>query len=318
MSGAAAIHIGTCSWTDKTLLKSGFYPSATLTPASRLAYYSGYFDVVEVDSTFYALPDPGRVFKWIAGTPEGFMFGIKSFAIFTFHRAKFSSLPRWLREELGFRAPDETLRRETLTHDQRMRLFGDFIRPVLTLHDMGRLAYLLFQFPPNWSYSREALGYIRSVREVCGPLPLAIEVRNSSWLRQENRDNFLKVLRRENIAYVAVDEPLIGWTLPPDLPMTSEWGTVVRFHGRNKAAWLNSKASVHERFDYQYAKDELYEWKEKIETASINADHVYLMFNNCVSDKAVRSAELMREVLQIKPVNGIIGRQTTLGLRTEE
>ena len=129
MHSGAAIHIGTCSWTDKTLLKSGFYPSASMTPASRLAYYSGRFDAVEVDSTFYALPEPTRVFKWIAGTPEGFMFGVKSFAIFTFHRTKFASLPRWLKDELGIRAPEETLRRETLTHDQRMRLFGDFIQP---------------------------------------------------------------------------------------------------------------------------------------------------------------------------------------------
>ena len=51
------VRIGICSWTDRTLLKSGFYPFCASTPASRLAFYAGCFDVVEVDSSFYVLLD---------------------------------------------------------------------------------------------------------------------------------------------------------------------------------------------------------------------------------------------------------------------
>ena len=297
MSDNRAIYIGICSWTDKTLLSSGFYPSAAMTPASRLAFYATCFRAVEIGSTFYALPDPSRVFKWVAGTPDGFMFGVKSFALFTFHGIKFSALPGWLKSELGSVASDVTVRRGDLSHKQRMRLFDEFIRPIRTLHSMGRLAYLLFQFPPSWGYSREALGYIKSVRDVCGPLPLALEIRNNTWLRAENRDSFLTVLKRENIAYVAVDEPNVSWTPQSDIHLTSEWGTVVRFHGRNEAAWHNSRAPLHERFNYLYSNSELGEWKERLKGIRVDCKSTYLMFNNCVGDRAVKSAKLMSELL---------------------
>jgi uncharacterized protein YecE (DUF72 family) len=52
------IRAGTCSWTDKTLINSGeFYPKETSTAESRLRYYADHFDTVEVDSTYYAIPN---------------------------------------------------------------------------------------------------------------------------------------------------------------------------------------------------------------------------------------------------------------------
>jgi uncharacterized protein YecE (DUF72 family) len=88
------------------------------------------------------------------------MFGVKSFAIFTFHRAKYSSLPAWLKAEMGAKRPDETVRREDLSHEQRVRLFTEFMEPVEILRSADRLAYLLFQFPPGWVFSAQALSYI--------------------------------------------------------------------------------------------------------------------------------------------------------------
>jgi uncharacterized protein YecE (DUF72 family) len=64
----AAIRVGTCSWADRTLLQSGWYPKEARTPAALLRYYSGVFSTVEVDSTFYAFPDQARIFRWIART----------------------------------------------------------------------------------------------------------------------------------------------------------------------------------------------------------------------------------------------------------
>jgi uncharacterized protein YecE (DUF72 family) len=295
------IKVGTCSWTDKTLLKSGFYPASASTPASRLAYYSRFFDTVEVDSTYYALPDPANIFRWIAGTPKNFTFGVKSFSLFTFHRAKFSSLPKWLREELSSVAPRDPaalVRRGDITPDQRKRLFEEFISPVSILHSRGRLAYILFQFPPYWKFSREGLVYFKRLREVSGPLPLAVEVRNNSWLAAGNREKFISALEAENIAYTAVDEPDIGWTVGPHWPLTAEWGTLARFHGRNAPGWRNSGASVHERFDYEYRRDELEGWLCRIEDVS-KAENIYLMYNNCVGDKAIKAAFMMKGLLEL-------------------
>ncbi|MDR1020746.1 MAG: DUF72 domain-containing protein [Synergistaceae bacterium] len=310
------IRVGTCSWTDKTLLKSGFYPPSATTPASRLAHYSGIFSTVEVDSTYYALPDPGNIFRWLAGTPKNFTFGVKAFSVFTFHRAKLASLPPWLREELGSRGgvprdASALVRREDLTSAQRKRLFEEFVSPVRILHDSGRLAYLLFQFPPYWKFSREGLVYFRRLREESGPMPLAVEVRNNSWFAPGNDEKFIKALEAENIAYAAVDEPDIGWTVGTAWPITAEWGTLARFHGRNSAGWRNRRASVYERFDYEYSPSELEEWVFRIKDA-MKAKIVYLMYNNCVGDKAVNAALTMMEMLGLPTAGLRFPRQKNL------
>jgi uncharacterized protein YecE (DUF72 family) len=310
------MRIGLCSWTDRTLVKSGFYPEHAKTPAARLGFYTRRFDVVEVDSTYYALPDPGRAFKWIAGTPKNFLFGVKSFSTFTFHRTKFASFPEWLRKQLGGRDAGALVSRDELTHEQRVELFEDFIGPVRMLHRAGRLAYVLYQFPPGWSFNRHRLAYLRSLRKMNGPLPMAVEVRNNSWLKDDGREQFLSTLSVENIAYVAVDEPELGWTAGRDWPITAEWGTVVRFHGRNEQGWRNSRATVRERFDYEYSREELDEWVPKIRRAKEDvgdSGKIYLMFNNCVSDKAVRGARLLKSLLGIRDCPPPEGYQRDLG-----
>ncbi|MDR3253944.1 MAG: DUF72 domain-containing protein [Synergistaceae bacterium] len=301
MAQEGRIRVGICSWTDSTLLKSEFYPRGLSTPASRLAFYATQFDTVEVDSSFYAVPDPGIAFRWVAGTPKNFLFGIKSFSLFTFHRAKFPSLPRWLRDELsGGGGENSFVKRDDLSPVQRRRLFDDFMDSVRIIHEAGRLAYILFQFPPYWRFSRENLLYLRRLREVCGPLPIAIEIRNGVWFAPGNEEKFLSVLTEENLAYVAVDEPNVAWTAGREWPLTAEWGTIARFHGRNEASWRKPGASVHERFDYEYRRDELDEWVRKIQERG-KAKRIFLMYNNCVGDKAVKSARLMSEMLDISP-----------------
>ncbi|UWZ33649.1 DUF72 domain-containing protein [Dactylosporangium roseum] len=52
-----AIHVGTASWTDPTLLESGWYPADAGTAEQRLAYYASQFGLVEVDATYYHPPN---------------------------------------------------------------------------------------------------------------------------------------------------------------------------------------------------------------------------------------------------------------------
>ena len=198
------------------------------------------------------------------------------------------------------------MRREELSHEQRVRLFTEFMEPIEILCSAERLAYLLFQFPPGWVFSARALSYIKRLREMSGPLPLTVEVRNGSWLKEGNREKFLSVLADQNIAYVAVDEPETGWSVPRDCYVTAQWGSVARFHGRNRAGWKKPGASVRERFDYEYTRDELKEWagpgKERAERLRTRGN-VFLMFNNCVSDKAVKGALTMSDILGLKLKN---------------
>jgi len=65
------IHIGTCSWTEKTLIQSReFYPRGVKTAEGRLRYYASHFDTVEIDSTYYAIPDKRNTYLWAERTTE--------------------------------------------------------------------------------------------------------------------------------------------------------------------------------------------------------------------------------------------------------
>jgi hypothetical protein len=61
--------VGMASWTDRTLLESGWYPPEADTPEQRLRYYARQFGLVEVDATYYALPAEQTAVAWAARTP---------------------------------------------------------------------------------------------------------------------------------------------------------------------------------------------------------------------------------------------------------
>jgi len=96
--GYMTIRIGTCSWTDPTLIKSGFYPKGTNTPEERLKYYADHLDTVEVDSTYYAIPSEKVAGLWAERTPEGFTFHIKAYSALTGHPVDTKGIPLPVRD----------------------------------------------------------------------------------------------------------------------------------------------------------------------------------------------------------------------------
>ena len=81
------ILVGTASWADKSLVDSGkFYPPEVTSPEERLRYYASQFPIVEVDSSYYAMPLPATTQQWAERTPDNFVFNIKAFRLFTGHR----------------------------------------------------------------------------------------------------------------------------------------------------------------------------------------------------------------------------------------
>ena len=96
------IHVGTCSWTEKSLIQSKeFYPKNVRTAESRLQFYSGCFDTVEVDSTYYAIPQKSNALPWAARTPANFVFHIKVYGALTGHAIDAKTLPPDIRAELS-------------------------------------------------------------------------------------------------------------------------------------------------------------------------------------------------------------------------
>src|ERR1700727_2559831 len=92
------IRVGTAGWTDKTLIEAGWYPRDAGTPEQRLRYYARQFPLVEVDSTYYALPAERTAAAWAQRTPDGFTFNVKAFSLFTQHPTPVRALPTDLRE----------------------------------------------------------------------------------------------------------------------------------------------------------------------------------------------------------------------------
>lgn len=88
------ILIGTCSWIDPTLIESGrFYPGWARSAEARLKYYAGQFGLVEVDSSYYALPNERTSRLWVERTGDKFVFDIKAFRLFTQHPTPSTALP---------------------------------------------------------------------------------------------------------------------------------------------------------------------------------------------------------------------------------
>src|SRR5512143_2549974 len=88
------IRVGTCSWTEKTLIESGeFYPRGANTAEARLRHYASQFDTVEVDSAYYAIPSEKNTSLWAERTPEGFVFHVKVYGAMTGHGINPKTLP---------------------------------------------------------------------------------------------------------------------------------------------------------------------------------------------------------------------------------
>src|SRR3979411_1000893 len=95
------IRVGISSWTEPTLIKSGWYPPDATTAEDRLRYYASKFPVVEVDSTFYAIPNEKTAEVWVARTPKDFTFNAKAYALLTQHPTPAARLPKDLREKVS-------------------------------------------------------------------------------------------------------------------------------------------------------------------------------------------------------------------------
>ena len=96
-----AVRVGTASWTDPTLLKSGWYPKGANDAESRLRFYASQFPIVEVDATYYYLPREEQAGLWVERTPPDFVFNVKAFSLLTGHPTRRKALPEELLGEVA-------------------------------------------------------------------------------------------------------------------------------------------------------------------------------------------------------------------------
>lgn len=293
------VRLGTCSWTDPTLIKSGlFYPPSANNAERRLRHYAEHFDVVEVDSPYYALPTVQAASAWAARTPPGFRFHVKAFAAITGHPVDLKTLPRDLKDALppGLRGRRRA-RPDELPPDlvgACWRRFADALEPLTRAQ---KLAAVLLQFPPWFTATRGNARRLVACRQRLPELPLAVEFRHRSWLDPARRRRVLDLLRDQGMAFVAVDTPAHHDTaLQRAVEVTSPDLAVVRFHGRNPDTWSGATTAA-ERFDHLYEEDELAEWLEPLRRLAGQAAEVHALMNNCAFDAGILGAKNLAALL---------------------
>ena len=265
---AATVRIGICSWADEGLVRS-WYPRGVSSGERRLRYYAERFDVVEVDSPYYALPDPAVTGRWARRTPDAFTFHVKASAAMTWHDG----------------APD----------DAAFRLFRASLEP---LELSGKLRGVLLQYHPRFTKSDAAKAELARAPERLAPLVPLVEFRHRSWMDADERRDTLGFLERHGLAYVSVDAPsTTASNVMPRVVAATGRVAYVRFHGRNVETWNIRGGTAADRFDWLYTPDDLAEWVPRLARLAEEAEEVYAMFNNNRDDFAPRSARLLRGLL---------------------
>lgn len=147
-----------------------FYPDGL--PQSRwLAYYGEHFDTVEINNSFYRLPEKSTFESWREKSPPGFTFAVKA--------------SRFLTHIKKLKDPEEPLER-LLSHSEGLA---------------EKRGPILYQFPPRWNIDLPRLRYF--LKLLPGDLRHAFEFRDGSWQCEE----VWSALSEAGAAYCIMDHP---------------------------------------------------------------------------------------------------------------
>lgn len=280
-----SVHVGTSGWSypaGQGTWNGIFYPAKRPRGFDELAYYAAHFDTVEVNSTFYRVPDPAATRSWLHRTPPAFTFSVKLYQKFT-HPDMFVA---------RHGTPDWDVTQGDL--DQ----FRAGIDPLATA---GRLAALLLQFPASFRAEAETRDYLAWLLRSLADYPLAVELRHRTWSDDATTTHAL--LAAHHAAWAAIDEPKFAGSVRQDLKHLASHDAAaatklvyVRLHGRNAAQWWEHE-TADDRYNYLYSPPELAPFAEAGLAASAAGRRVLMYMNNHFSAKAVANAAILRHQL---------------------
>ena len=289
---------GTAGWADKSLIAcKRFYPRGCSTAQARLAYYASIFPLVEVDSSYYALPAATNSALWAERTPEGFVFNVKAFRLLTGHQTGREALP----PDIAIHVP-ETAKKNLYYRDFPPELIDEiwrrFFDALVPLDEAGKLGSILFQFPPWLTSASQGRAHIEECAARMAGRATAFEFRNASWLDEKHKAWTLGFEREHGIAHVVMDAP-------PDVANRAQtiWEAtnadlaIVRLHGRNADTWNATGPSASSRFNYDYSDEELRELSAPILAIAAQVETTHVIFNNCFEDQGQRNARSMMRIL---------------------
>ena len=245
------ILFGTAGWSYGDW-KGVVYPRPRPRGFDELNFLAGYFDCVEVNSTFYQPPQASRVADWVRRTAgqEGFRFTFKLHQDHTHGEAE----PGALRE------------------------FHQALRPA---REAGVLGAVLLQFPWSFDCTPAHRDKVARLVQALSPSPCVVEVRHGSW----DTPGGIRFFEEEDLAFCNIDQPQacgsVGMT-----DLSTQDLAYFRFHGRNREAWFDRNAGRDDRYNYLYSQAELAAWVPLIQNAARTARETYVIGNNHFKGKA--------------------------------
>jgi uncharacterized protein YecE (DUF72 family) len=293
-----SIRVGTSGWSypgGRGTWNGAFYPAkgARARGFDELEFYARWFDVVEINSTFYGQPRAAVTARWAERTPPGFEFAVKLYQKFThplmFREAAAEAAPgadaRWLDEAGAVRQAD----------------VDEFKSGLEPLAAAGKLGPVLVQFPPSFTATPDAVDYLGWLLRTFGDYALAVELRHRSWSDREA--DTAGLLAAYGAAWVLIDEPKFefsirqGWRAAAgDAESPAQDLAYMRFHGRNAAEWWRH-AAAEDRYNYLYTERELRPFATAAAGAGASLKKAYLFFNNHFSAQGVANAVQLRRQL---------------------
>ncbi|MDJ0523365.1 MAG: DUF72 domain-containing protein [Planctomycetota bacterium] len=240
---------------------AGFHP---------LPYLAAFIDLMELNSSFYALPRPDHAARWVEllePFPE-FRFTAKLHQGFT-HGA---------------------------LDDVRADAAEAFRVGVAPLAEAGRLLALLVQFPVTFRAGAEAWTRLERIRDLFAEETLVLELRHRSWFEAER----LERLRRLRYGLAQLDLPAAR-----DHPPEEHGGLVgpgyLRLHGRNRAAWFDARAGRDDRYDYRYGQSEVRTLADRLRGIDKRSEKALLVANNHFGGQALAVALEIKAEIEDRP-----------------
>jgi uncharacterized protein YecE (DUF72 family) len=288
------IRVGTASWTDPTMVRGNvFYPRGVSSSESRLRYYAEQFPVVEVDSTYYSLPEGAIARLWVERTPPGFSFHVKAHALMTGQPTEVSRLPDGLVEALPRDLAEKSkIYAKDLPLELLDAVWAHFLDALAPLQESGKLGGILLQYPRWFLPTPENKDLLAESAARLAGIPATVEFRNHLWFKSAQSSQWtLDMLRDLGLTHVMVDGPQgLDSSVPAVAAVTTPHLAMVRLHGRRSATWEAPKVPTVERYRYLYSPDEIAGWMPMIESAATEATRTIVFFNNCYGNYGATNA----------------------------
>lgn len=227
-----------------------FYPEGTSKPAM-LNYYQAFFPSVEINYTYYSLPQPSTLFQ-IRNKAPNTLFSVKA--------------------------------HQSITHSRRIVLeeWRQFADAMAVLSDTNQLTSILFQFPYSFKCNHESYLYLDEICHYFDAFRLVFEFRHAGWYHDTTYD----YVQQRKITLCSVDAPQLPG-LTNSVVKGSSHLAYYRLHGRNAQNWFDGDNVT--RYDYNYTEQEIQEIAEQILALASFSDSVYVFANNHPRAQAIET-----------------------------